>query len=384
METDREMELYIHIPFCRKKCNYCDFLSFPAGQETMDVYVQMLIKEIREAEKREEKVTSVFLGGGTPSILSGQQMHGILDTCREKFSFSKEAEITLEANPGTLDQGKLKALRQAGINRLSLGLQSAHNGELRELGRIHTWEDFLESYHMARKAGFRNINVDLMSALPAQTPESFRDTLKQVTALEPEHISAYSLIIEEGTPFYEKYACDERDRQKDGECAQLPSEEEERSMYADTARILRQAGYRRYEISNYAREGFECRHNCGYWTRKSYRGFGLGAASLMDETRYHGTEDLQEYLRGSFPRLDQERLSLQARMEETMFLGLRLTRGVSIKEFNIQFGCSIWDVYGKVSAKLTREGLLQEREGWLSLTEKGIDVSNYVLSEFLL
>ena len=155
-------------------------------------------------------------------------------------------------------------------------------------------------------------------------------------------------------------------------------------MYADTARILRQAGYRRYEISNYAREGFECRHNCGYWTRKSYRGFGLGAASLMDETRYHGTEDLQEYLRGSFPRLDQERLSLQARMEETMFLGLRLTRGVSIKEFNIQFGCSIWDVYGKVSAKLTREGLLQEREGWLSLTEKGIDVSNYVLSEFLL
>lgn len=384
MGTDREMELYIHIPFCRKKCNYCDFLSFPAGQETMDAYVQMLIREIREAENREEMVTSVFLGGGTPSILSGRQIQGILDACREKYSFSKETEITLEANPGTLDQEKLEALRQAGINRLSLGLQSAHNGELRELGRIHTWEDFQESYHMARKVGFGNINVDLMSALPAQTPESFRDTLKQVTALAPEHISAYSLIIEEGTPFYERYAQDERDRQKEGECAHLPSEEEERSMYADTACILRQAGYHRYEISNYAREGFECRHNCGYWTRKNYRGFGLGAASLMDETRFHGTEDLQEYLKGSFPGIDQERLSVQARMEETMFLGLRLTSGVSIEEFNLQFECSFGDVYGKVSAKLVREGLLQEREGWLSLTEKGIDVSNYVLSEFLL
>ena len=284
-----DFELYIHIPFCVRKCAYCDFLSAPASEDVRERYVQALCREIRESGeslrdgKMKERalhgvirasgenepslakrtVSTLFFGGGTPSILEVGQIERIMKACRETFLFAENAEISLEANPGTLTMDKLEGYRRAGINRLSLGLQSVHENELRLLGRIHSYEDFLESYRLARKAGFTNINVDLMSALPGQTWESYRECLEKVTALAPEHISAYSLIVEEGTLFYERYGDEEKRREAGKETLLLPSEEEEREMYENGVDFLRKAGYRRYEISNFAREGYACRHNCG-------------------------------------------------------------------------------------------------------------------------
>lgn len=382
MEHNRILELYIHIPFCVRKCAYCDFLSFPAEREERRAYADALAREIRTAEEG-GIVPTIFFGGGTPSLLSGETILRIMDEIQNKFRVEKDAEITLEANPGTLTEEKLAAWKKAGINRLSLGLQSAVNEELRLLGRIHTWEDFQKSYSMARDAGFENINIDLMSALPGQSSRTWRETLQKVVALNPEHLSAYSLIIEEGTPFYDRYAEDVRKREKGLACSLLPSEEEERQMYDDTERILKEAGYHRYEISNYAKEGYECRHNCGYWRRVNYRGFGLGASSLIDEVRFRNTSEIRQYLNGHAGREEEEVLSVQAQMEEFLFLGLRLMQGVSIKEFEKKFSCSFEKVYGEVTGKLVKEGLLVKSDEWVRLTSKGIDISNYVFSEFL-
>lgn len=377
------MELYIHIPFCIRKCAYCDFLSFPSAEEERKRYVKALLEEIYGAEERGDVVT-IFFGGGTPSILAGQEILRIMDVVREKYSVARDAEITLEANPGTLTKEKLEAWKEAGVNRLSIGLQSAENEELKVLGRIHTWEEFLEGYQMARNVGFQNINVDLMSALPGQSGRTWRETLGKVAELNPEHISAYSLMVEEGTPFYEKYAGDVSRREKGMECEFLPSEEEERRMYEDTEKILRKNGYRRYEISNYAREGYECRHNCGYWQRVNYRGFGLGASSLINEVRFRNTADLNKYLAHDFARREEEILSVQAQMEEFMFLGLRLMRGISTATFETYFGRSYDRVYGEVSRRLEEKGLLSRKGDRVFLTDRGIDVSNCVLAEFLL
>lgn len=377
------MELYIHIPFCVKKCSYCDFLSFPAGREVQRAYVDALLDEIR-GEKETGDADTIFFGGGTPSLLPAEEIARIMGQIRETWRISTEAEITLEANPGTLTQEKLRLWRQAGINRLSIGLQSSVNEELKTLGRIHTWEEFLEGYHMAREAGFTNINIDQMSALPGQTADSWRHTLERVLALKPEHISAYSLIVEEGTPFYEKYGEDARRRERGESCKYLPSEETERQMYYDTDTVLKEGGYHRYEISNYALPGKECRHNCGYWRRLPYRGFGLGASSLVQEVRFHNTADLAQYLRRDFPRMDEEHLTTEDQMEEFMFLGLRLMSGISEMEFREKFGRSFTNVYGKVSEKLAAQGLLVWENGRVYLTAAGIDVSNYVLAEFLL
>ena len=378
-----KLELYIHIPFCIRKCAYCDFLSFPAGEKDRQSYVEALLDEIYGAKEKGDAAT-VFFGGGTPSILPGKEIGRIMDAVREKYSVPEDAEITLEANPGTLNRKKLEDWKKAGINRLSLGLQSAENAELKALGRIHTWETFLESYRMAREAGFENINIDLMSALPGQSAYTWRKTLQKVTELKPEHISAYSLIVEEGTPFYEKYAEDVKRREKGLPCGFLPSEDEERQMYYDTEKILKAEGYRRYEISNYAREGFECRHNCGYWERKNYRGFGLGASSLIDEVRFHNTESMENYQNRAFGREDEEYLDAEAQMEEFMFLGLRLTQGISVNDFEKKFHTPYVSVYGKISRELEEKKLLRRENGRIFLTERGIDISNYVLSEFLL
>ena len=377
------MELYIHIPFCIRKCAYCDFLSFASAEEEKKRYVKALLEEIYGAEERGDVVT-IFFGGGTPSILAGQEILRIMDVVREKYSVARDAEITLEANPGTLTKEKLEAWKEAGVNRLSIGLQSAENEELKVLGRIHTWEEFLEGYQMARNVGFQNINVDLMSALPGQSGRTWRETLGKVAELNPEHISAYSLMVEEGTPFYEKYAGDVSRREKGMECEFLPSEEEERRMYEDTEKILRKNGYRRYEISNYAREGYECRHNCGYWQRVNYRGFGLGASSLINEVRFRNTADLNKYLAHDFARREEEILSVQAQMEEFMFLGLRLMRGISTATFETYVGRSYDRVYGEVSRRLEEKGLLSRKGDRVFLTDRGIDVSNCVLAEFLL
>lgn len=385
----KELELYVHIPFCVRKCSYCDFLSFPAEESVKKRYVDSLIKEIEQSQDRGNcVVSSVFFGGGTPSVLPGEQIVRILDALKKKFVFMENAEISVECNPGTVDEKKLTLYYMAGINRLSFGLQSADDGELRSLGRIHTWESFQKSYQMAREAGFKNINVDLMSALPGQTIQSWENTLEKTAALNPEHISAYSLIIEEGTPFYELYGREDEKREKGGSCVFLPSEEEERLMYERTAQILSQYGYHRYEISNYAKEGRQCRHNCGYWQRKMYRGFGLGASSLMDEWRFKNTDDLEEYMKriecGEECFAEKEQLSIKEQMEEFMFLGLRLTEGIREADFEKYFGRTLQNIYGDILKKLENQRLVKQERGRICLTSYGTDISNYVLSRFLM
>lgn len=378
-----ELELYLHIPFCVRKCAYCDFLSSPENGETIENYVEALISEIKayQALSLNDTVVTIFLGGGTPSVLEGNQMERIFEALHEVFEIAEDAEITVEANPGTVTPEKLSAYRKLGINRISFGLQSADNGELKLLGRIHTYEQFLESYEMARKAGFTNINIDLISAIPKQTVRSWEETLKRIIRLKPEHISAYSLIIEEGTSFAKLYGEGsplERD---------LPSEEEERLMYEKTEEILDQNGYHRYEISNYAKEGMKCRHNLGYWERKNYLGLGLGASSLLDNRRYSNTENLREYTECAGQpekiRKNTEHLTEEEQMEEFIFLGLRKMNGISEQAFWNCFQKTIWDCYGENIRKVMEKGLLKQREGCLSLTKKGIDVSNYVFAEIL-
>lgn len=372
------LELYIHIPFCVKKCAYCDFLSGPSDEKSRERYVELLCEEIQmcRGKVEEYQVSTVFLGGGTPSVLQGEQIKRIMETLRKVFVFEENAEITIEMNPGTVTEEKLVAYKEAGINRLSIGLQSVHEEELKLLGRIHTFDEFLCSYKMARKTGFRNINIDLISAIPGQTVFSWAKTLKTIVDLNPEHISAYSLIIEEGTPFYETYG------EGPGQ-ALLPSEEEEREMYWQTKQILHEAGYERYEISNYSKKGCECRHNIGYWERTPYLGFGIGAASLFEETRYANPSDIEEYRTSFKKKFQAEKLSIEEQMEEFMFLGLRMMKGISKQRFAKNFGREIEVIYGKQIEKLTKSELLEEKDDRIYLTEKGIDISNSVFVEFM-
>lgn len=382
MATEK-LQLYLHIPFCVRKCAYCDFLSFPAAEEIRKEYVNVLIRQIQQSGLEKRQVSSVFFGGGTPSILAGEEVARLMEAVRASFCLMDDAEITMEANPGTLDQEKLTLLKRAGMNRLSIGLQSANENELKILGRIHSLDQFLENYRAARMAGFDNINVDLMSALPGQTVESWRETLERVLALEPEHISAYSLIVEEGTPFYQRYREEVRRREEGEECKLLPSEEEERQMYHETEKILSEAGYKRYEISNYAKPGYECRHNIGYWRRREYLGLGLGAASFMGKERFCMTRDLDAYLKGDFEKKERQLLSRQEEMEEFMFLGLRLKAGIHKMEFEREFGEDYQKIYGDVTRKMEGLGLLETVDEWVRLTERGMDVGNYVMAEFL-
>ncbi|MCI7812511.1 MAG: radical SAM family heme chaperone HemW [Lachnospiraceae bacterium] len=380
----KDLEIYLHIPFCVRKCRYCDFLSFPSNRGEREAYVKKMAEEIRSFSQKEKwAVTTIFFGGGTPSILEGNEIAFLMDTIREEFDLKEGTEISIECNPGTVDTKKLNAYREAGVNRISFGLQSAQEKELKLLGRIHTYETFVENYEAARKCGFQNINVDLMSALPAQTAQSWRQTLEKVLSLKPEHISAYSLMIEEGTPFFDLYEEDLKLREAGKECHLLPSENTERQMYYDTREILEQHGYFRYEISNYARPGYECRHNIGYWERKDYAGFGLGAAGLIENVRFKNTSDMHQYMQGEFGQ-EREELDQTEQMEEFMFLGLRMMRGVSRRHFFEEFGVTMESVYGIVLNELIHQGLLEKKEDSYRLSDFGIDVSNYVLAQFLL
>lgn len=381
----KPLELYLHIPFCERKCGYCDFLSAAAPADVRRRYVGQLMEEIagRGARCSGYVVTSVFFGGGTPSVLEPGEMLALMRRVRVHFRLAADAEVTMEVNPGTVTPQKLQAFREGGVNRVSIGLQSADDGELEKLGRIHTYDEFLNTYQRVRQAGFANVNVDLMSALPGQTLASWKETLKCAAMLKPEHISAYSLMIEVGTPFYERYH---------GHPELLPDEEEEREMYDLTRRFLGGHGYERYEISNYAKPGRECRHNVGYWTGAEYLGLGLGASSYIRGCRFRNEEDLGTYcgldMRGADAdrrlRREVHRLTREEKMEEFMFLGLRMMRGVSGREFERRFGAGLWEVYGGVLDKLLKNGLAAWEEPWLRLSDFGIDVSNYVLSEFLL
>lgn len=373
------MELYLHMPFCVRKCAYCDFLSFPTDQETQNLYTRRLREDIDAMGKKygDIPVDTIFIGGGTPSVPDSALIVGIMERVRKAFHVAEGAEISMEANPGTVTREKLTDYRRAGINRLSFGLQSANDRELKLLGRIHTWAEFLESFHLARECGFTNINIDLMSALPGQTRESWKDTLKRVTDLNPEHISAYSLIIEDGTPFGEKYGSEEGRKL-------LPDEDSEREMYHETKRFLRDCGYERYEISNYAKPGRACRHNIGYWTGLPYLGLGLGASSYMDGCRFAVNSDMKQYLEekpGMFT--DVEKLTKKDMEEEFFYVGLRMTAGVSLPEFERRFGVSAKDVYPGLMEMFVEEKAAVFQGDRFVLTDYGLDVSNYIMARFL-
>lgn len=381
----RNLELYLHIPFCVRKCNYCDFFSASGTEEEQAVYVSAMIQEIQSYQELsgEYEVQTIFLGGGTPSLLTPEQIEQIFNAIYHTFSVNENAEITMEMNPGTVDIEKLHAMKAAGVNRLSIGLQSAQNEELKMLGRIHTFEEFLETWKLIEQAGFKNRNIDLMSALPGQTIESYEDTLSKVLALEPEHISAYSLILEEGTVFYDWYEKGKLDRG----AWKLPSEEEEYAMGELTILRLAEAGMHRYEISNYAKPGKECRHNLGYWDRTEYLGIGAGSSSLIKGERFDHIRDRKAYIEkirnGESILIDREILSVESQMEEFMYLGLRKIEGVSRTDFQNYFGKNVDDVYGKILDKSEEEQLLEFSGDRIRLTHRGMDVSNCVLAEFL-
>ena len=377
------ISLYLHIPFCVKKCHYCDFLSFPGCSLSRQAeYVDAMIQEIhayREAAEDYE-VKTIFLGGGTPSLLEKELVERLFHELYSVWRAAPETEITIEANPGTLSREKLIGYHMIGINRLSLGLQSTIAQELATIGRIHNYEQFLANYYLAREAGFDNINIDIMSALPGQTLISYGKTLERILKLQPEHISSYSLILEEGTDFWENAEIERA----------LPSEQTERIMYHYTKKCLQNAGYERYEISNYAKPGYACLHNQVYWTGGEYLGLGLGAASYWKGARFSNTPDMEEYMENcSRARITENQKEIvtatqKSRMEEYMFLGLRMIRGVSIREFERRFGIPMNRIYGTVIRSYIGQGLLKIEQDRLMLTERGIDVSNSVMADFLL
>ena len=371
-----KISLYIHIPFCVRKCLYCDFPSFSGMESIFDDYVRMLCREIDEtySDYRGMEVKSIFIGGGTPSVLPPALLGRISDKIFSRFDVDSKAEITIETNPGTLDAKKLAEMKSMYFNRLSMGLQAWQDRLLKKLGRIHTADEFETNFLQARDAGFKNINVDLMFALPAQSLDDWQETLEKVMKLRPEHISAYSLIIEEGTPFFDMF-----DR---GELKET-DEDTDRKMYYLAKEMLSDKGYKQYEISNFAKEGFECYHNKVYWRTEEYQGFGLGAHSYSDGVRFHNTYDMKEYLRGEGLRLDKEFLSLQEKQEEFMFMGLRMNEGVSEAEFLRRFGESMDSVYGDEIKELISEELLVKKDGRLSLTDRGVDISNSVFEKFI-
>ena len=386
----KEMELYIHVPFCIKKCAYCDFLSAPAGEEERQRYVETMIKEIQGYRKKYQEycVTTIFVGGGTPSVLSGEQIKEVFNALRASFVIDTQAEITIEVNPGTVTEEKVEAWMQAGVNRISIGLQSVNDEELQMLGRMHTYKDFLNTYHLLRDKGFNNLNIDLISAIPGQTLESWKKTLSTVAELEPEHISAYSLIVEEGTPFYSIYGEGGADGNLESMVQPLPDEETERFIYEETETILQKYGYDRYEISNYAKPGYACRHNEGYWRRVNYLGVGLGASSLIENQRFQNFSTYDAYMDAiqnqKLFHEEVESLSVTDEMEEFIFLGLRMMSGISREEFQKKFEKKIETVYEKQIQQLKKDGLIEFVENRIRLTKRGIDISNYVFEQFLL
>ena len=383
----KRVGIYIHIPFCARKCNYCDFYSLASGEDEKKSYIEALKREIKEVSKKvsaDYQVYTIYFGGGTPSIIKADYIREILDAIRTHFKLYKDdfyPEITIECNPKTVDMDKLGIYKEVGINRISLGLQSSDNDELKLLGRIHTYEDFLESYDMVRSTGFKNVNIDLMSAIPNQKIKTYEKSLNEIIRLDPEHISSYSLIIEEGTPFFKKYS------ENAPLFSALPSEDEDREMYVLTSEKFSKAGYERYEISNYAKEGFYSRHNTSYWDRVPYLGFGVGASSFFGNERYKNMANLKEYIKkAGIEDIREEiiKLNLNDAMSEFMFLGLRKTIGVSKSEFKNNFTFSVENVFGKMIEKHIKNGLLLDDSGFLRLSDRGLDISNYVISDFLL
>lgn len=376
----KPLSLYIHIPFCKSKCLYCDFLSFAGQEGKMASYVDALVEEIRSHGEnvKDRKVISIFVGGGTPSILPAEFIGRIMREVYKNFNVEDGAEISIECNPGSLTKEKVEGYKASGINRVSMGLQSADDNQLKKLGRIHTFEEFSRNYRMLREAGIENINIDLMFGLSHQTMDGWMQTLEQVINLQPEHISVYGLLIEEGTPFYQ---------QNEKNLLSLPNEEQERDMYWQANHKLQENNYEHYEISNYSKKGFECKHNKVYWELGDYIGIGIGAASYFEGVRIENISSLNDYIKalGDLESIIKSRHTslISEKKEEFVFLGLRLIMGISKQEYVNQFNETIEVDYEAIVKKLVKDGLLVNEKGYLKLSPYGIDISNYVFTQFL-
>jgi len=376
-----ELGLYLHFPFCISKCPYCDFNSYQLKEDNqISSYISALYQEITAYSQKLKKnsIKTIYLGGGTPTILSGVQIYNILEFCKDKFTIDKDAEITIETNPGTLDGEKLRLLIESGINRLSLGAQSFNNIFLKKLGRIHNTQDIIDSYYLAREMGFNNINIDIMFALPGQTIEDLQATLKRAVSLKPDHLSLYNLTIKAGTEYYEKYK---------GSKLKLPTEDEEFDMYNCAIKFLEENDFEHYEISNFARPYKRSIHNLIYWQNKPYLGIGAGAYSFIKGYRYMNFKDpvryVKEIMNDKLPIDNGEKLFLRKRMIETIILGLRTKDGVGYKKFKIRFKVDINNIFHKQINKLVNLGLLQKDDFKIKLTKRGIFLANTVFREFV-
>lgn len=376
----KELGIYIHIPFCKSKCSYCDFTSFANKERMIEKYIECLKKEIKENKEDNYIVDTIYIGGGTPSFIDSKYIKQIVETVKTKFKIKEEAEITIEVNPGTVNEEKLKDYKETGINRISIGLQSTNNKILKQIGRIHTYEEFLNTYNLVRKVGFKNINVDLMLALPNQTLEELEESVEKVIKLNPEHISIYSLILEEGTKMEELV---------DNKKIQLPSDELERKMYWDIKNKLEQNGYIHYEISNFSKKGFESKHNTNCWNQKEYLGFGLSAHSYINNERFCNTNNIEEYIKNIENNNIKSNIQIcevqneEEKKKEYMLLGLRKIEGVNIGEFKNKFIDNPIYLYRKELEKLVNEDLIEIDLNNIKLTSKGLDLANLVWEEFI-
>lgn len=362
--------LYIHIPYCRQKCKYCDFVSYPCMEETADEYIKALEREADEY--RGEKIDTIFLGGGTPSLLSPYQTEKICKICFETFNVSNSYEFTSEANPGTLNNDKIRAMLDGGINRLSLGVQSFNDDELKKIGRIHNGKDAYNTICNAEKIGFKNISLDLMTSLPGQTENTLKKTLETAVNLPVKHISAYSLILEDGTILEKEYSKG---------LITLPNEDDDRKMYEYVVSFFEQNGFNQYEISNFARDGYESRHNIKYWTGEEYIGLGVAAHSYLGDVRFYNTNDVNDYINGS--KREVTHLSKEDKISEFMITGLRMKKGISKSDFKTRFGIDLESLYGRELEKFTSLGLMKFDGDRYSLSLDGINVSNSILCEFV-
>ena len=373
----KEVSLYIHIPFCKQRCFYCDFPTFAGKERFREDYVEALIKEI-EDKCSNYLIKTIFIGGGTPSYLEEKELEKLLIAV-SKLNLSDKLEYSIECNPGTVNEDKLKIMKKYGINRISFGLQSCNNQLLKKIGRIHTFKEFLENYNLARKVGFNNINIDLMYGLPNLTIQDWKNTLEKICELKPEHISAYSLIIEEGTAFYKLY---EKDK------LELPSEDDERVMDKLTKDILKSNGYHQYEISNFALPGKECEHNKVYWSLEEYIGVGSASSSYIDGYRLVNTSNINDYIEKINNNIsvviDKYENTIEDEMEEFVFMGLRMVSGIDLLKFKKKFGVDINSIYKEVIEKNIKDGLLVVEENKMFLTAKGMELSNSVMSDFIL
>ena len=388
----KNIGIYIHIPFCKKKCEYCDFKSYVGKENLIDRYIKWVnyeLKEVGEGNKIDYEnniddliiVKTIYIGGGTPSILPPKYISDILRTVKENYTIDNEnLEVTIEVNPGTVDEEKLMEYKKCGVNRLSIGLQATQNRVLNVLGRIHTYNDFLVTYNSARKIGFDNINVDLMLGIPGQSLEDVQESVEKIIKLSPEHISTYSLIIEEGTPFYKKLEKNE---------INLPGEEIERKMYWLVKRKLEDAGYIHYEISNFAKRGYESKHNLACWNQEEYVGVGAAAHSYTNNVRYSNICEIEEYINNYENDMEtnnfefHEKQTKDSKMKEFMMLGLRKINGIKIQDFKNKFGENPIYLYRKELDKLVNENLLEIDGDVIKLTEKGLDLANLVWEEFV-